>query len=100
MKKKKTESCGDKNCPFHGNLKTRKRTFVGKIIKKDVHGTATIEWKRLFYIPKYERYEKRRTRVRVHNPKCINAKINDIVKVKECRPVSKTKHFVIVEVSK
>jgi len=100
IKQEKTQNCGDKKCPFHGDLKIRGRTFVGNIIKKDVHGTATVEWKRLFFITKYERYEKRRTKIRVHNPKCISTKIGDKVRINECRPISKTKHFVIMGVIK
>ena len=59
--------------------------------------SATIEWPRLSYLHKYERYEKKRSKVRSHNPPCINAKIGDEVKIIECRPISKTKKFVIVE---
>ena len=33
-----------------------------------------------------------------HNTICINAKEGDIVKIMECRPLSKSKNFVIVEV--
>ncbi|MBI2670734.1 30S ribosomal protein S17 [Candidatus Woesearchaeota archaeon] len=91
------QACADKHCPFHSGLKIRGRTFNGTIIKKDTHKTAVVEWPRLFYLPKYERYEKRRTRVKVHNPPCINADINDKVTIMECRPISKTKKFVIIE---
>ena len=49
------------------------------------------------YISKYERYEKRTTTLVAHNPPCVNAKTGDIVKVMECRPVSKTKSFVVIE---
>ncbi|MEK6973903.1 MAG: 30S ribosomal protein S17 [Nanoarchaeota archaeon] len=91
------QSCSDKHCPFHSGFKLRGRIFTGKIIKKDTHKTAVVEWPRLFYLPKYERYEKRRSRIKVHNPPCINADINDSVTVMECRPISKTKKFVIVE---
>lgn len=94
------KDCNDKNCPFHGDIKLRKKSFSGMIIKKDVHKSATIEFSRAFYLPKFERYEKRRTRLRVHNPPCINAKVGDYVIVIECRPISKTKNFVIVEVKK
>ncbi len=89
--------CEDKHCPFHGSLKVRGFTFTGKIVKSDVHNTTTIEWPRLFYLHKYERYEKRRSRVKSHNPPCINAKVGDEVKIIECKPISKTKKFVIVE---
>ena len=34
--------------------------------------------------------------MKVHNPDCINAKEGDLVGVVECRPLSKTKNFVII----
>jgi len=43
---------------------------------------------------------KKRSRVAAHNPVCINAKIGDKVRIAECRPISKTKAFVIIEVMK
>ena len=88
--------CNDKKCPFHGNLRLRGQSFIGTVIATDVNKSATIEFVRKYYIQKYERYENRRTRLRVHNPGCINAKKNDKVKIVETRPISKTKHFVIV----
>ncbi len=91
------ETCIDAHCPFHGDIKLRGRTFAGTIIKADTHKSATVEWPRQFYIRKFERYEQRRSRIRVHNPDCIKAKIGDKVRVAECRPISKTKHFVIIE---
>ncbi|MFQ6105493.1 MAG: 30S ribosomal protein S17, partial [Candidatus Hydrothermarchaeaceae archaeon] len=33
-----------------------------------------------------------------HNPACIGAKKNDKVKIMGCRPISKGKTFVVVEV--
>jgi len=92
--------CNDKKCPFHGNIKLHKRTFTGIIIKKDTHRTALIEFPRYYYLKKYERYEKRRTRLHVHNPSCINANIKDKVIVHECKPLSKTKNFVITKIVK
>ncbi|MCK4522344.1 MAG: 30S ribosomal protein S17 [Nanoarchaeota archaeon] len=91
------KSCNDKKCPFHGNLRVRGRTFYGIVIAKDVHKSATVQWDRLFNVPKYERFEKRRTKVRVHNPPCINAEKGDKVMIMECRSLSKTKNFVIVQ---
>lgn len=91
------ETCEDKNCPFHGTLKVRGRNFVGVVMKKDVHKTATVEWEWKKKIQKFERSESKKTRLRVHNPPCINAKIGDVVKLAECRPLSKTKSFVVIE---
>ncbi len=90
-------SSRDKHDPFFGNLKVRGKVFVGKVISAKAHRTAKIEFIRLFPLKKYERFEKRRTRLMVHNPDSINAKEGDIVRVMECRPISKTKNFVIIE---
>lgn len=94
------ESCNDVCCPFHGSIKLRGRTFVGEVIKEPFHQTATIEFARQFYLTKYERYEKRRTRLKVHIPPCINVKKGHEIKVIETRPISKTKNFVVVEIIK
>ena len=90
------DTCADNHCPFHSNLTVRGRTFTGIVVSRDANKTAIIEWARPFFLRKYERYEKRKTRLKVHNPPCINAALNDNVQVMECRPISKTKKFVIV----
>ncbi|MEK6835466.1 MAG: 30S ribosomal protein S17 [Nanoarchaeota archaeon] len=92
--------CNDINCPFHGNLKVRGRMFVGKVTRADTSKSATVEFIYYYYLPKYERYEKRTTRLKVYNPSCINAKIGDKVRIIESRPIAKTKNFVIIEVIK
>lgn len=50
----------------------------------------------LRFVGKYERYERRRTQMAAHNPPCISARTGDRVVVAECRPLSKTKKFVVV----
>ncbi len=89
--------CNNYKCPFHGNLSVRGRKLTGIVISAKMRKTATIEFDRLLYLKKYERYEKRRTRLKVHNPECISAKDGDITEVMECRPLSKTKNFVIIK---
>lgn len=32
-----------------------------------------------------------------HNPPCIEAQVNDNVKIMECRPLSKSVAFVVIE---
>lgn len=109
MKKQKTigievkspkNKCEDKNCPFHGNLKIRGRMFTGKIMSKDTHKTAKVQWKTQVLIKKYERFKTKLSKIKVHNPRCIDASVGDIVKVAETKPISKTKKFVIVEILK
>ena len=91
------QECKDSNCPFHGNISLRGRQLTGTVTSTKMRKTAVIELKRLNFVEKYERYEKRMTKLKVHNPECINAKEGEIVRVVECRPLSKTKNFMIVE---
>lgn len=89
--------CNDKRCPIHGNLKTRGRNFMGHVIRiKDKR--VVIEFERFVYIKKYERYEKRKTRIHAHLPDCMasNVKVGDYVLVAECRPLSKIMHHVLI----
>lgn len=99
-KKVVSAGCDDIRCPIHGRLRARGRVFVGKVISARMMKTVNVEWPRLHYITKFERYEKRRSRVKAHNPPCINAREGDMVKIAECRSLSKTKKFVVIEVLK
>jgi len=90
--------CKDKNCPVHGNLKTRGRIFEGVVISDKMRNSVVIKRELLEYIPKYERYAKKSSKITAHNSPCINAKVGDTVKIAECRPISKTKSFVVLEV--
>ena len=88
--------CDDKHCPFHGQLSVRGQIFRAMVLKT-YEKTAVIERELIRYVPKYERYLKKKSKMHAHNPPCINAKPGDIVTIAECRPISKTKSFVIVE---
>ena len=87
----------DRKSPFEGNTKLRGRSLVGTVVSAKMQKTATIEFIRKVMIKKYERYTKKRTRIKAHNPESIRAEEGDIVRIVECRPLSKTKNFVIVE---
>ena len=94
------KECTDRHCPFHSQISLRGRTFTATIKKVNLHNTAVIEWERPYYLPKYERYEKRRSKISVHKPACMDTAVGDVVTVMETKPISKTKSFVIIEVSK
>lgn len=95
--KEPEKECEDENCPFHGTLKVRGGVMEGKVVSSKGEKTAVIERSYTQKVPKYERYERRSSKIPAHNPPCINAQEGDIVKIGECRPISKTKSFVIVE---
>lgn len=98
--KEPEKKCNDRNCPFHGNLSVRGKIFDGIVVSNKMQKSAIVKRERLFYVKKYERYEKRTSKFHVHIPECISADIGDKVKIMECRPLSKTISFVIVEVGK
>ena len=95
--KKPKKSCSDSNCPFHGSLSVRGRALDGLVISAKMDKTAIIRRDYLHYMPKFKRYERRHSHIPAHNPPCLNAKEGDRVKIAECRPLSKTVSFVIVE---
>lgn len=90
------ETCDDPRCPWHGHLKIRGRIFEGKVVAKYLK-TVTVEWEYYHKVPKYERYERRKSRVYAYLPPCIHVEKGDWVRIGECRPLSKTKHFVVIE---
>jgi small subunit ribosomal protein S17 len=49
--------------------------------------------------PKYGKYIRRRTLLQVHDEKNVS-RVGDLVEVAECRPVSKTKSWVLLRVLK
>ena len=93
--------CKDRLCPKHGDrkLKMRGRTFDGTVIRK-LHGRVTIQFERMLKIPKYERYEKRRTKIHARLPDCMkdDVDVGDLIQIAETRPISKMIHFVVSKV--
>ena len=91
------KECNDKKCPFHGTLPVRGKVFVGEVVKDRAQSTVVVKWDYYHYVPKYERYMRRNTKVSAHLPPCIDARKGDRVRIAECRPLSKTKKFVVIE---
>jgi len=91
---------GDENCPFYGSLRLRGQVLEGTVSKVGMQKTITLERNNVRYMQKYERFEKRTSIVSAHLPSCIGeVSVGDLVKVMECRPLSKTVSFCVVEIS-
>ena len=90
------EKCEDPRCPWHGKLSIRGKAFHGIVKSTKSSKTAVVEWGYHRLVSKYRRYERRKSRVMAHNPPCIRARDDERVVIAECRPISKTKHFVVV----
>lgn len=92
-----TAECGDRHCPVHGQNNPRGSVLVGEVVSDKGKKTAIVERHFLKYVPKFERFERRKSRIPVHNPPCIRAKAGDKVRIAECRKLSKTKAWVVIE---
>ena len=90
-------TCSDQNCPFHGKLSIRGRVLDGIVTSDKMDKTIIVRRDYMNYVRKFKRYERRHSQIPCHNPPCINAKIGDRVRMVECRPLSKTVSFVVVE---
>lgn len=79
-------------------ISLRGRSFEGEIIKK-IKDKVTVLFERFLFVRKYERYEKRKTKIHARLPKELKNEINvgDLVEIKECKPLSKTINFVVTK---
>ncbi|MFB6246753.1 MAG: 30S ribosomal protein S17 [Candidatus Pacearchaeota archaeon] len=77
---------------------TRGRIFEGTVTRKFSRRIA-IEFERMVYVKKYERFTKVRTRIHARLPGSMEKEINegDYVRVKECRPLSKMIKFILTK---
>jgi small subunit ribosomal protein S17 len=91
------KSCQDERCPFHGTLKVRGRLLTGKVVSSAGKNFVVVQMEYLHNMGKYNRGERRRSRISAHTPPCITVGDGDVVTIGECRPLSKTISFVVVE---
>jgi len=73
------------------------RTLTGKVTSDKMDKTITVKIERQVKHPLYGKFIKRSTKVHAHDEsnKC---NMGDIVKIAECRPLSKSKSWQLVEV--
>lgn len=73
------------------------RTMMGVVLSDKMDKTIVVKSERKVRHPLYGKYIRRSTKYHVHdeNNEC---KIGDTVTIKECRPMSKTKSWVLVQV--
>ena len=74
---------------------TNPRILTGVVTSNKADKTITVKIERKVKHPLYGKVIKRATKVHAHDEN-NTATIGDIVSVKECRPLSKTKTWVLV----
>lgn len=79
-------------------VSTRGRVFEGTVTKK-FPKRVVVEFERTVYIKKYERFYKKMTRLHARLPDSMISEINigDYIEIMECRPLSKTIHFIVIK---
>ncbi|MFX0010033.1 MAG: 30S ribosomal protein S17 [Candidatus Hermodarchaeota archaeon] len=91
--------CSDKDCPFHGTSRIRGKITKGVVVNKKSKNTVVIRQDYVQFVTKYQRYERRNSRLVCHLPECLNhvIKVGDLVRVGESRKLSKTKAFIVLD---
>ena len=95
--KKKIEKY-EKNNPFNGTLSIRGKLFEGTVIDAKAKYTVVIQKESPVYFSKFKRYGRSKNKIHAHVPSNISVKEGDHVTAAECRRISKSVSFVVVEV--
>ena len=81
-----------------GAVPTRGHVRSGTVVSDRSKRTVIVESETLDYFPKYKRSARGHSRIPVHNPDEIGAKIGDEVEIAECRKISKTKSWIVTKI--
>ena len=73
------------------------RTLTGRVISNKMDKTVTVLVERRVKHPMYGKYIRRSTKLHVHDEH-NQCQEGDVVAIAECRPLSKTKSWRLVEV--
>ena len=73
------------------------RTVQGKVVSDKMEKFFVVAIERTVKHPIYGKFIRRTTKLHVHDEN-NEAKLGDVVEIKECRPISKTKSWTLVRV--
>ena len=80
------------------NILAKGRKFEGYVIRK-FDKRVTIEFERVNFIKKFERYAKSKTKIHARLPESLKDQINlgDYIQIMGCRPLSKITHHIVIK---
>jgi small subunit ribosomal protein S17 len=84
------------NTEAQTNKSATGKTFSGVVVKTAMKDTATVKVERYVKHPKYKKYERKGKKFLVHDPG-NSVQVGDTVTIRETRPISRLKRFVIVK---
>jgi small subunit ribosomal protein S17 len=73
------------------------RTLTGRVTSNKMDKTITVVIERLVKHPVYGKYIRRSTKLHAHDEQ-NECREGDLVAIKQCRPLSKTKSWMLVSV--
>ena len=73
------------------------RTVEGRVVSNKMNKTVTVLVERQVKHPLYGKYIRRSTKLHAHDEE-NTCNEGDVVRVSECRPLSKTKNWRVVEI--
>jgi len=73
------------------------RTIEGRVVSNKMQKTVTVLLERQVQHPLYGKIVRRSTKVHAHDEKS-ECKEGDVVRIVECRPLSKSKNWRVVEI--
>ncbi len=79
------------------NKETNARVLTGKVRSNKMQKTIVVVVERIVKHPKYGKIMKRRTVLHAHDENQV-CQIGDTVRIRESRPLSKLKNWVLVDV--
>jgi small subunit ribosomal protein S17 len=94
------KTCNDPICVFHGSLPVRGKSFNGIVISSKSNKMVVVAMEYPHPVAKYKRLERSRSKVHAYKPACLSAMEGQRVKIAECRPLSKTVSFTVIEAGK
>ncbi len=77
------------------NTEGKGKVLSGVVVSDKMKDTIVVEVQRFIKHPKYKKYYKVHKKFKVHDAGNTK-KIGDKVDIKETRPISKTKHFIVI----
>ncbi len=73
------------------------RSLTGRVISNKMDKSITVLIERKVQHPTYGKYVKRTTKLHAHDEENVCAE-GDLVTIEQCRPISKTKAWKLIEV--
>ncbi len=73
-----------------------KKTLIGKVVSTKMAKTVVVMVERKFRHAVYHKVIIRHKKFKAHNEK-LDLIVGDLVKIEETRPISKDKHFIVIE---